>query len=78
VTRSPTADPELATLTIPECARQLQVSSSLLYRLAKRGELPGAIFLGSAVRVHRTSFLRWLETRGRQHVNGTGGTAPTV
>lgn len=61
MTRSPTADPELATFTIAEAARILRVSDSHLYRLAKRGQLPGAIHLGSAVRVHRGQLLRWLE-----------------
>lgn len=67
MTKSPTADPDLATLTIPQCARLMQVSDSLLYRLAKDGELPGVVRFGSAVRVHRNSFLRWLDGRGNGH-----------
>lgn len=61
--KSPTADPELATLTIAEAARVLRVSESHLYRLARRGQLPGAIHLGAAVRVHRGRLQEWL--RGR-------------
>lgn len=74
MTVSPTADPELATLTIPEAAAILHVSHSHLYRLAKRGELPGAIHLGAAVRIHKGRLMRWLES-GEAPGASTGATA---
>lgn len=57
---SPTADPAVRAYTIPEAARLLKVSDSHLYRLAKRGQLPGAIHLGAAVRISRIQFDAWL------------------
>ena len=57
--RSPTADPELATLTVPETARQLGISVRHGYRLAELGQLPGAFRLGDRVLVNRAALLAW-------------------
>ena len=40
-------EPERLTLTIPQVAERLGISRNLAYELARRGELPGVIFLGS-------------------------------
>jgi len=56
---SPTADPALETFTIPQLAKRWAVSDSHLYRLARRGELPGAFQLGAAVRISKAALLAW-------------------
>ncbi len=59
MTKSPTADPALATFTVPQLAKHWGVSDSHLYRLARRGELPGAFQLGAAVRISMAALLAW-------------------
>ena len=61
---SPTADPALETLTIPEAARLLTISDRHAYRMAGRGTLPGAIHLGRCVRVSKPLLLAWLRRQG--------------
>jgi excisionase family DNA binding protein len=53
-------DPDL--LSIPETARMLNMSAEHCYRLARRGDLPGAVRIGS----------RWLVSRPRlsAHLHG--------
>ncbi len=57
--RSPTADPALECFTMGEIARVLHISERHAYRLAERGELPGAFRLGASVRVNKGAFLAW-------------------
>lgn len=61
---SPTADPALETLTIPEAARLLEISDRHAYRMAEHGTLPGAIHLGRCVRVSKPLLLAWLRRQG--------------
>jgi excisionase family DNA binding protein len=61
---SPTADPALETLTVPEAARLLRISDRHAYRMAERGNLPGAIHLGRCVRISKPLLLAWLKRQG--------------
>jgi len=73
--RSPTADPALETFTMSEIARVLHVSTAHAYRMAQRGELPGAFHLGRAVRVNKGAFLAWqarLAAAAEAHLTPTG------
>ena len=51
-------------LTISETARLLRVSEKSVYRLAQRGELPGAVKLGTIWRVSRKELMAWVEAQG--------------
>ena len=55
---------EARTVTIPEAARLLGLSREGAYRLAKRGELPGAIRLGGRIVVSREVLERLLAGKG--------------
>lgn len=57
--QSPTADPALECYTMSEIAKVLHISERHAYRLAKRGELPGAFALGRSVRVNKGAFMAW-------------------
>ncbi len=46
-----------AVLTIDQVCRLMQWSKSTAYRMAERGELPGAVKTGSLWRIHRDQFL---------------------
>ena len=48
------------TLTVPEAARELGISSYLAWSLVRKGELP-SIKLGKLVRVPRAKLLKVLE-----------------
>lgn len=50
--------PEL--LTVPDAAQLLRVSVSNVYRLAERGELPGAVKVGGQWRIGRAQLLAGL------------------
>jgi excisionase family DNA binding protein len=61
---SPTADPALETLTVPEAAKLLKISDRHAYRMAERGHLPGAVHLGRCVRISKPLLLAWLKRQG--------------
>jgi excisionase family DNA binding protein len=48
-------------ISIPELARRNSVSKAHLYRLAARGQLPGAYRMGRRVLVHLETFERETE-----------------
>ncbi len=50
------------TLTVAELAEYLKISRSMIYRLLKRGELPG-FKIGSDWRFNAEEIDRWLEER---------------
>ena len=49
-------------LTVTELAQYLKISRSMIYRLLKRGELPG-FKIGSDWRFNAEEIDRWLEER---------------
>ncbi|MEL6545409.1 MAG: helix-turn-helix domain-containing protein [Myxococcota bacterium] len=53
-------------LTIEETAELLRLNPGSIYKMAQRGEVPGAAKIGRAWRIHRDTLLRSLmsETRG--------------
>jgi excisionase family DNA binding protein len=48
-------------LTVDEVAELLRVDRKTVYEAVRVGELPGAVRVGRAIRVHRATFLLWLE-----------------
>jgi excisionase family DNA binding protein len=53
-------------MTTEEVADLLRIERRTVYALVKRGELPGALYLGRALRFSRDAVLRWLsEGQGR-------------
>lgn len=56
-------DMEPVLWTVAEAAAATRLSGSLLYQMARRGELPGiALRVGRAVRFHRVRLLAWLDS----------------
>jgi excisionase family DNA binding protein len=53
---------ERVLLRVPEAARRLGISTSQAYELARRGELPGVVRLGGAVRVSVRLIEEWIDT----------------
>lgn len=53
-------------MTIEEAAELLRLNSGSLYKMAQRGEIPGARKIGRAWRIHRPTLLDSItsETRG--------------
>lgn len=53
-------------LTIGETAELLRLNPGTTYKMAKRGDLPGATKVGNAWRIHRPTLLRSMtsEVRG--------------
>ena len=45
--------------TIAEAAAELRLSRSLLYGMTRRGEIPGVVRVGRAVRLHRETVVLW-------------------
>ncbi len=54
---------ELTLLRIPEVARILAISRSMVYELIRRGELP-SITIGGSRRVPAVRLREWLERQG--------------
>ena len=63
---------EEAFLTIQEAARLLRLGERTTYRLAREGELPGAVKLGNQWRVDREVLMGWVRGRSKR-VRGDGG-----
>lgn len=62
------SDTEPVLWTVAEAAAATRLSGSLLYQMARRGELPGiALRVGRAVRFHRVRLLAWLDTLADDH-----------
>ena len=76
-TSAKVARPGDATLTVTKAARVLGVSDAHLYRLAKRGDLPFAVRLGTRVIVSRRLLTQWLLHQGPapMGVDAAAGTA---
>jgi len=55
-------------LTVTEVAEILRVHSTTIYRLVKRGELPG-FKLGGNWRINRASLDLWLSAESSKHLN---------
>lgn len=51
---------ETLLLTVPELCGLLNCSRSTVVRMQDRGELPGRVYIGSAVRYHRETIETWL------------------
>jgi excisionase family DNA binding protein len=51
--------------TIDEVAAILRLERKAIYRLAKRGDLPGCRRLGGAYRVHLPTVLQWFASGPR-------------
>jgi excisionase family DNA binding protein len=47
------------TVTVDEAARMLGVNRKSLYTAIARGEVPGVVRIGRAVRIGRDAILRW-------------------
>ncbi|MBK9547110.1 MAG: helix-turn-helix domain-containing protein [Dehalococcoidia bacterium] len=73
-----TPDPIHRLLTPDEAARQLRISRSLVYLMARRGELP-CVPIRSAVRFRQETLNQWLiehettESRYEHHSSGRIG-----
>jgi len=57
---------ESLVFSVPECAKILQISTSLAYRLCRTGQIPGVLRLGKRLVVSRVQFSRWLEGGGQE------------
>jgi excisionase family DNA binding protein len=60
-----TTESERGTLTIAETARILGIGRGLAYRLARSGELPGAIRLGNRLVVSRQAIRAFMDDNDR-------------
>lgn len=66
--RSSIRQPEFkSVLTVSEVAEILRVHSTTIYRLVKRGDLPG-FKLGGNWRINRASLDLWLSAERPQHL----------
>lgn len=61
MTETPTLGEAL--IRVPEAARRLAISRAQAYKLANRGELPGAVRVGGALRVDPRVLVDWLESQ---------------
>lgn len=62
-------EPQL--LKIEEAATALNIGRSKAYELARRGELPGVVRVGSSLRVSRARLVEWIDEQ-----TGNGKAAP--
>ena len=61
-------------MTIPETAAWLRINPKVTYKLAKRGQLPGAMKVGGSWRVYRAALMEEFLKCGAEVDGGTGGT----
>lgn len=66
MTVTSSSDFEVTSVSIPELAKRNSVSKAHFYRLAQRGELPGAYRLGRRWLVHVATFERETEAMARK------------
>jgi len=59
-----------AVLTVDEAAALLRVDRKSVYESIRRGELPGVVRVGRAIRIGRTALLQWLAGQGRVSRSG--------
>ena len=52
-------------LTVDEAAALLRVDRKSIYESIRRGELPGVVRVGRAIRISRTALLQWLSGQVR-------------
>ena len=52
-----------AVITVDEAAALLRVDRKSIYESIRRGELPGVVRVGRAIRISRTALLQWLSGR---------------
>lgn len=57
-------------LTIPQAARSLGISRSMLYSLITKKKGPPVIHLGRSVRVPAASLRKWIEEQEREQRSG--------
>jgi excisionase family DNA binding protein len=50
---------------VEEVAGLLRVNRKTVYEAVRRGEIPGAIHLGKAIRFGREALLSWVAGKGR-------------
>ena len=53
-------EPQRLLLTIPQAARSLNISPSMLYALLAKGQGPQVVHLGRAARISATSLRTWV------------------
>ncbi len=61
-------------LTVPETAKRLRLSNSLVYQLCQRGELP-SIKIGTAVRIAEPELEAWIGRQARKAHGNKGAAA---
>jgi excisionase family DNA binding protein len=61
---------EPATMRVHEAAHILGIGRNLAYELARRGELPGALYLGRRIVVSRKMLDQYLNGAGPQNLEG--------
>jgi excisionase family DNA binding protein len=59
-----------AVITVDEAAALLRVDRKSIYESIRRGELPGVVRVGRAIRISRTALLQWLSGQGRVSRSG--------
>ena len=59
--RAPTLDELPPVIGVTDAAALLGVNSKTLYEAIARGEVPGAVRVGRAIRIYRDAFLGWLK-----------------
>jgi excisionase family DNA binding protein len=55
-------------LKVDDVAALLSMSPSYVYKAARRGALPGAVYIGSALRFDSEALERWLKDRAQSSV----------
>jgi len=49
-------------MTVPEVCKLLRLGRSSVYEGLRTGAIPGARYIGRALRIHRPTVEQWLET----------------